>query len=88
MLLMNWFVTIGGIAYNVIIIFAVYTWISYRRKKTGVEEDFVLSNRKLPWLAVAATQALTALGGGHINGLTSSLGTLAWRRFGTVSELA
>jgi SSS family solute:Na+ symporter len=67
---MNWFVTIGGIAYNVIIIFAVYIWISYRRKKTGVEEDFVLSNRKLPWLAVAATQALTALGGGHINGLT------------------
>jgi Na+/proline symporter len=69
---MNWFVTIGGIAYNVIIILAVYAWIASRRKhlKEG-EEDFILSGRKLPWFAVAACQALTALGGGHINGLSA-----------------
>ena len=66
---MNWFVTIGGIAYNLIIIFVVYAFIRWKQSKTGVEDDFVLSSRKLPWLAVAATQALTALGGGHINGL-------------------
>lgn len=69
---MNWFVTIGGIAYNIIIILVVYAWIAARRRrlKEG-EEDFILSGRNLPWFAVAACQALTALGGGHINGLAA-----------------
>lgn len=68
---MSWTVTIGGLLYNVVIIFAVYTWIKVSAKKKGVSEDFILSGRNLPWYVVASTISLTALGGGHINGLTA-----------------
>src|SRR5512134_2501719 len=68
---MSWTVTIGGLLYNVVIILAVYIWIKVRAKRLGVSEDFILSGRDFPWYVCAATISLTALGGGHINGLTA-----------------
>ncbi|NLL51432.1 MAG: hypothetical protein GX248_01860 [Peptococcaceae bacterium] len=68
---MSWLVTIGGLLYNVVIILIVYACIKVSAKRKGVSEDFILSGRNVPWYAVAATIALTSLGGGHINGLTA-----------------
>ncbi len=69
---MNWFVTIGGIAYNLIIIAICYIVITMRRKNRGqVEEDFLMGGKQLGWFACAASMALTSLGGGHINGLSA-----------------
>ena len=66
---MNWFVTIGGIAYNFIIIAICSIYILLRRKKANAGEDFLFGGKQMGWFACAASIALTALGGGHINGL-------------------
>lgn len=66
---MNWFVTIGGIAYNFIIIAVCSIYILLRRKKANAGEDFLFGGKQMGWFACAASIALTALGGGHINGL-------------------
>lgn len=69
---MHWFVTIGGLAYNVIIVLACYAVIMWRRKRRGdTEEDFLMGGKQLGWFACAASMALTSLGGGHINGLSA-----------------
>lgn len=69
---MNWFVTIGGIAYNLIIIAVCYFVIHLRRRKRGdTQEDFLMGGKRLGWFACAASMALTSLGGGHINGLSA-----------------
>jgi SSS family solute:Na+ symporter len=67
---MNWFVTIGGIAYNFIIIAVCSAYILIRRKKANTEEDFLFGGKQMGWFACAASIALTALGGGHISGLS------------------
>ncbi|MCD8331996.1 MAG: sodium:solute symporter family protein [Oscillospiraceae bacterium] len=69
---MNWFVTIGGLAYNLVII-AICTGIivSRRKKRLNQEEDFLMGGKQMGWFACAASIALTSLGGGHINGLTA-----------------
>ncbi len=67
---MNWFVTIGGIAYNLVIIAVCTAFIIYRRRKKSTnQEDFLFGGKRMGWFACAASIALTALGGGHINGL-------------------
>lgn len=69
---MNWFVTIGGLAYNLIIILICYAVIAARRRSRGdMEEDFLMGGKQLSWFACAASMALTSLGGGHINGLSA-----------------
>jgi SSS family solute:Na+ symporter len=69
---MNWFVTIGGIAYNIVIILVCTAVIMAKRKaREGYKEDFLFAGRSLGWFTCAAGMALTALGGGHINGLTA-----------------
>jgi SSS family solute:Na+ symporter len=67
----NPLVTIGGIAYNFIIILICSLIIISRRKKSNREEDFLFGGRQMGWFAIAASMALTALGGGHINGLSA-----------------
>ena len=67
---MNWLVTIGMLGYNVAIILIVSAWLAVRAKSRNIEEDFILSGRNLPWYVIAATNALTCIGGGHILGLT------------------
>ena len=66
----NWPLAIGVILYNLIIVLAVGGWIKLRQKTHNQEEDFILSGRNLPWYVIAATNALTCIGGGHIMGLT------------------
>ena len=70
---MNILVTSGALLYNVIIIVActIYVVVKDRvaKKKTGAGEDLAMSGRSLHWLPCAAAIALTALGGGHINGI-------------------
>jgi SSS family solute:Na+ symporter len=68
---MNWFVTIGGIGYNVVIILICTAIIMVRRRANKGEEDFLFANRRLGWFSCAASMALTSLGGGHINGLSA-----------------
>lgn len=69
---MNWFVTIGGLAYNLVIIAIVTVVIKIKQKKSGVkQEDFVMGGKQMGWFACAASMALTSLGGGHINGLSA-----------------
>lgn len=70
---MNWFVTIGGIAYNIVIILVCTAIILLQRKRKtdGKEKDFLYGGKQIGWFATAAGFALTALGGGHINGLTA-----------------
>lgn len=67
----NPLVTIGGIAYNFIIIAVCSIFIIGRRKRANREEDFLFGGRQMSWFAIAASMALTALGGGHINGLSA-----------------
>jgi len=69
---MNWFVTIGGIAYNfvIIIICSVYIFVKRRRQRNHAE-DFLFGGKKMGWFACASTLALATLGGGHINGLSA-----------------
>lgn len=69
---MNWFVTIGGIGYNFVIII-ICTLIIYarRKRKAGHEEDFLFGGKKMGWFACASSLALATLGGGHINGLSA-----------------
>lgn len=70
---MNILVTSGALFYNIIIIVActIYIVIKGRseRKRSGEDEDLALSGRSMHWLPCAAAIALTALGGGHINGI-------------------
>ena len=70
---MNWFVTIGGIAYNIIIILVCTGFIMFRRRASANHggEDFLFGGKQMGWFACAASMALTALGGGHINGLSA-----------------
>jgi SSS family solute:Na+ symporter len=70
---MNYFVTIGGIMYNVVIILICSAIIMYRRKKEEKAggADFLFGGKQMGWFACAASMALTALGGGHINGLSA-----------------
>ena len=69
---MNWFVTIGGIAYNFVIIVLCSIFIFMRRKRQGLQEgDFLFGGRQMGWFGCAATLALATLGGGHINGLSA-----------------
>ena len=70
---MNWFVTIGGIMYNVVIIIICMAFILIKRKAAAKhhEEDFLFGGKSMGWFACAASMALTALGGGHINGLSA-----------------
>jgi len=69
---MNWVVTIGGIAYNLVIIAICTAFIMIRRKKSAnKQEDFLFGGKQMGWFACAASIALTALGGGHINGLAA-----------------
>ena len=63
-------IVIGGIFYNVIVIIAVSIYLKQRNKKHGHETEMMLSGRRLNWFPVAAAVSLTALGGGHINGLS------------------
>ena len=67
---MNQFVTIGGIAYNFIIIAVCTIFIFMRRRRRQAQEDFMFGGKQMGWFAIAASIALTALGGGHINGLS------------------
>ena len=67
---MNWVVTIGGIAYNIVIIAVCACFILARRRRAASQqEDFLFGGKRMGWFACAASIALTALGGGHINGL-------------------
>lgn len=71
---MNWFVTIGGIGYNIVIILVCTLYIMFKRrarKEIEREGDFLFAGRRLGWFACAASMALTALGGGHINGVSA-----------------
>lgn len=69
---MNWVVTIGGIAYNIIIIIVCSAFIFWRRKQqANHQEDFLFGGKQMGWFACAASLALTALGGGHVNGLSA-----------------
>lgn len=69
---MNWVVTIGGIAYNLIIIAICSAFILLKRKRSANQhEDFLFGGKQMGWFACAASIALTALGGGHINGLSA-----------------
>lgn len=51
-----------------IIIIGGTTWVLNRRSALK-GEDFATASRSLPAIAIAATQALTCLGGGHIMGM-------------------
>ena len=67
---MNPVVTIGGLAYNFVIILICTIVIVIRRKNRGDEvEDFLSGGRRTGWMATAASMALGVLGGGHINGV-------------------
>lgn len=65
---MNIGILIGTILIEIVIIGGVSLFLSIRNKHAGAD-DFVSSGRNMPMIAVAATQALTALGGGHIMGM-------------------
>lgn len=66
---MNLPILIGTIVVEVAIILGVSLWLKLRSKKKEGSEDFITSGRNLPMIAIAATQALTCLGGGHILGM-------------------
>ena len=67
---MNTLVTVGGLAYNFVIIILCTIFVLARRKKRGDQmEDFLSGGRRTGWMAVAASMALGVLGGGHINGV-------------------
>lgn len=66
----NWLLASGVLIYNIVIILVVSGWIRIRAKTHNIKEDFILSGRNLPWYVIAATNALTCIGGGHIMGLT------------------
>lgn len=70
-MVINWPVMFGIIGYNLIIILAVGIWLKWKEKTSGTEEDFALSGRNMPWPTIAASVALTCIGGGHIMGLTA-----------------
>lgn len=67
----NWPILIGTILLEIIIIFGVSAVLQAKERHAG-SESFIKSNRNMPMVAVAATQALTCLGGGHILGMTSA----------------
>ena len=67
----NWPALIGILAYNLIIILGVGIVIKFQNKNRGVEEDFALAGRNMHWTTIAASMALTCIGGGHIMGLTA-----------------
>lgn len=62
-------ILIGTIILEIIIIFGISAILQWRKKATGKEKDFATTSRSMPAVAVAATQALTCLGGGHIMGM-------------------
>lgn len=63
-------VLILTIILELIIIVGVGWLLSVRQKaKADVNHDFATASRGLPAVAIAATQALTCLGGGHIMGM-------------------
>ena len=68
---MNVAITSGALFYNIIIIVVctAYVLVKDRAANRGKPEDLALSGRSMHWLPCAAAIALTALGGGHINGL-------------------
>ena len=66
----NWLLALGIVGYNIAIILIVSAWLAVRAKTHNIKEDFILSGRNLPWYVIAATNALTCIGGGHIMGLT------------------
>ncbi|MGD9211788.1 MAG: hypothetical protein PVI90_13475, partial [Desulfobacteraceae bacterium] len=65
---MNYSLIVTTVILELIIICGV-SWVLKVRSKMNTGEDFITSGRNLPTIAIAATQALTALGGGHILGL-------------------
>lgn len=60
-------VLILTVIFEIIIIGGVTLVLNMRQKAKGV--DMATANRSLPAIAIAATQALTCLGGGHIMGM-------------------
>ena len=64
---MNYGIVIATILLEILIIGGV-SWVLKIRSRHN-PNDFINSGRNMPMIAVAATQALTALGGGHILGL-------------------
>ncbi|NLO97638.1 MAG: sodium:solute symporter family protein [Peptococcaceae bacterium] len=67
----NWPILIGTVLMEIIIIFGVTAVLQAKERHAG-SDSFIKSNRNLPMVAVAATQALTCLGGGHILGMTAA----------------
>ena len=67
---MNLSVLIGTVILEIVIIVGISWLIKIRQqRKSDVNHDFATAGRGLPAVAIAATQALTCLGGGHIMGL-------------------
>ena len=67
----NWTVLFGILGYNLIIILGVGIWLKVRERTHGIEEDFANASHSMHWTTIAASVALTCIGGGHIMGLTA-----------------
>ena len=65
---MQYGILVGTVLLEIIIIGGVSLALRIRNKHAGAD-DFITSGRNLPMIAVAATQALTCIGGGHILGM-------------------
>lgn len=59
---------IGTIVLEIVIIFGISALLKIRERGRE-KKDFATSSRSMPAVAIAATQALTCLGGGHIMGM-------------------
>jgi Na+/proline symporter len=60
---------IGTLIVEAIIIFGVSAAVAFTQKHRQTAAEFATTGRSMPMIAIAATQALTALGGGHILGM-------------------
>ena len=69
----NYTLIIGVIIVELFIIFGISAILNYFQKRAGggtlTADDYATTSRKMPMIAIAATQSLTALGGGHILGV-------------------
>ncbi len=60
---------IAVVAYELLLIVGLGSWIQLRQSKSNDEEQFALAGRNLPVPVVAVTMALTVLGTAHILGV-------------------
>ena len=74
-------VLILTVIFEIIIIGGVTFVLNKRSSLKG--EDLATASRSLPAIAIAATQALTCLGGGHIMGMPETAPLSVWPRCGT-----